>query len=250
MGRSAVGARSFLEALSARLGVVGERELPSIARAAEALAEAIASGGLVHVFGCGHSAALTMDLYYRAGGLMLIHPIFDDRIMLDHTPVAETSQWEQREGWIAELFARSGARAGDAVIVFSTSGRNGAPIDMALAAKAAGLTVIAVTSVSYAASLPSRHSSGKRLHEVADIVIDNHVDPGDAAVTLPGIEQKVGPTSTALGSAVAQALMVETAARLVARGQAPPIWASANLPGGAERNEAVLSRWRDRLGFL
>jgi len=250
MGTSPVGATLFLDALSAKLGEIRERELPSIAQAAEALADTIASGGLVYVFGCGHSAALSMDLFYRAGGLMLVHPIFDDRIILDHTPVTETSEWEQREGWMPEVFAQSGARAGDAIIVFSTSGRNGAPIDMALTAKAAGLTVIAITSVSYAASLPSRHSSGKRLHETADIVIDNHVDPGDAAVTLPGIEQKVGPTSTALGSAVAQALIVETAARLLERGHTPPVWVSANIPGGQERNEAVLSRYRDRIRFL
>jgi uncharacterized phosphosugar-binding protein len=250
MGTSPVAAARFLDALGAKLGEIRERELPSIAQAAEALADTIASGGLVYVFGCGHSAALSMDLFYRAGGLMLVHPIFDDRIMLDHRPITETSQWEQREGWIPEVFAQSGARAGDAIIVFSTSGRNGAPIDMALTAKAAGLAVIAVTSVSYAASLPSRHSSGKRLHEVADIVIDNHVDPGDAAVTLPGIEQKVGPTSTALGSAVAQAVIVETAARLLDRGHSPPVWVSANIPGGQERNEAVLSRYRGRIRFL
>jgi len=243
-------ASRFLDAVTAKIAAIRECELPAIASAADALADSIAAGGLVYVFGCGHSAALSMDLFYRAGGLMLVHPIFDDRIILDHQPVTETSDWERKEGWVGEVFAASGARPGDAIIVFSTSGRNGAPIDMALAAKAAGLTVIAVTSVSYAASLPSRHSSGKRLHEVADIAVDNHVDPGDAALELPGLAQKTGPTSTALGSAVAQAVVVETVARLLQRGYAPPVFVSANIPGGSEQNEKTIDRYRDRIRFM
>jgi uncharacterized phosphosugar-binding protein len=245
-----VSAERFLEILSEKLAAMRSQEAEAIAEAAEALADRVSGGGLIYVFGCGHSAALSMDLFYRAGGLMLVHPIFDDRVVLTHRPVTETTEWEQKEGWAGELLEQVGARAGDALVVFSTSGRNGAPIDVALSAKAAGLPVIAVTSRAYAGSLPSRHSSGKRLHEVADFVIDNHVDPGDAAVSLPGLEQKVGPTSTALSSAVAQALMVEVVARLLARGEAPPVYVSANIPGGMDQNRAVLSRYRDRIRFL
>ena len=243
-------AERFFDVLKQKLEVVQSEEGPAIAAAAEALADTLSAGGLVYVFGCGHSAALTMDLFYRAGGLMLIHPIFDERIILDHRPVTETTEWEQKEGWAPDLLPQSGARPGDAVIVFSTSGRNGAPIDIALTAKETGLTVIAVTSRAYASSLPSRHSSGKRLHEVADLVIDNHVDPGDASLSLPGLQQKVGPTSTVLGSAIAQALIVQAMARLIEKGETPPVYISANLPGGSEQNQQVLSRYRDRLRFL
>jgi len=245
-----VWAERFFDVLKQKLEVVQSEEGPAIAAAAEALADTLSAGGLVYVFGCGHSAALTMDLFYRAGGLMLIHPIFDDRILLNHRPVTETTEWEQKEGWAPDLLPQSGARPGDAVIVFSTSGRNGAPIDIALTAKEIGLTVIAVTSRAYASSLPSRHSSGKRLHEVADLVIDNHVDPGDASLSLPGLQQKVGPTSTVLGSAIAQALIVQAMARLLEKGETPPVYISANLPGGSEQNQQVLSRYRDRLRFL
>ena len=243
-------AERFFDVLKQKLEVVQSEEGPAIAAAAEALADTLSAGGLVYVFGCGHSAALTMDLFYRAGGLMLIHPIFDDRILLNHRPVTETTEWEQKQGWAPDLLPQSGARPGDAVIVFSTSGRNGAPIDIALTAKEIGLTVIAVTSRAYASSLPSRHSSGKRLHEVADLVIDNHVDPGDASLSLPGLQQKVGPTSTVLGSAIAQALIVQAMARLLEKGETPPVYISANLPGGSEQNQQVLSRYRDRLRFL
>lgn len=181
---------------------------------------------------------------------MLVQPLFDERVILHHRPVSETSDWERKEGWAPQLFQESGARAGEVMIVLSTSGRNGAPVDMALAGKAAGLTVIAVTSLAYASSQPSRHSSGKRVHEIADIVIDNHALPGDAEVTLPDLAQKVGPMSTAVGSAILQGLIVETVAGLLARGETPPVFVSANLPGGDEHNQAVLARYRDRIRYL
>jgi len=240
-------AEHYLDLLTSKLQQVKCEERTPIAEAASALAQAVAEGGMIHVFGCGHSAALAMDIFYRAGGLMLVHPIFDERVILDRRPVTE---WERKEGWAQEAFRQSGARAGDVLIVLSTSGRNAAPVDMALAGKEAGLTIIAVTSRAYAASLPSRHSSAKGLHEVADIVIDNHVDPGDAAVLLPGMEQKVGPTSTALGSAILQALLVETVAGILARGEKPPVYVSSNIPGGDEHNRELMARFGDRLRFL
>jgi len=240
----------YLEMLAQKIGQVSAAEGESMAKAAAAMADSIARGGMIYVFGCGHSAALSMDIFYRAGGLMLVQPLFDERVLLHHRPVTETSEWERREGWAPELFATSDARDGDAMIVLSTSGRNGAPIDMALAAKDAGLTVIGITSLAYAGSLPSRHSSGKRLHEVADIVIDNRSAPGDAEVGLPGLGQKVGPMSTGIGSAILQALVVETVANLLAKGETPPVFVSANLPGGDEHNETVIARYRERIKYL
>lgn len=243
-------AKRYLDVLRARLAEVGEAEAGAMERAATAVARALSGGHLLYLFGCGHSALLTMDLFYRAGGLILAHPIFDEDVILTHRPVTETTERERREEWVPDCFRASGAQAGDAMIVFSTSGRNGAPVEMARLAGEAGVTVIAVTSRAYAGSLPSRHSSGKRLHEVADIVVDNHVDPGDAAIELPGLEQKVGPTSTALSSALGQAIVVEAIARLLAADQQAPVYVSANLPGGSEHNEAVLARYRDRIRFL
>jgi uncharacterized phosphosugar-binding protein len=243
-------AERYLELLVNRLGEVKAAEAAPLAEAAQAMAEALTQGGMIWVFGCGHSAALSMDIFYRAGGLMLVQPIFDQRVLLHHRPVTETSDWERKEGWAPELFQQSGARAGDVMIVLSTSGRNGAPVDMAFAAKAAGLKVIAVTSRAYATSQPSRHSSGKRVHELADIVIDNHSTPGDAELALPGLDQKVGPMSTAVGAAILQGLIVETVANLLARGETPPVFVSANLPGGDEHNQAVLARYRNRIRYL
>jgi uncharacterized phosphosugar-binding protein len=242
-------AEQYLDHVIAQLADLRQRELPAIKQAAGALAETLANGGMIYAFGCGHSAALTMDLFYRAGGLLLIHPIFDDRILLDHRPVTETSEWEQREGWVQEVFAQAGAQAGDALIIFSNSGRNGAPIDLAFAAKEQGLKVIALLSKAYQ-TLPSRHSSGKHLADVADIVVDTQVEVGDASLTLPGLEQPVGPASTVLGSALAQAIMVEAMGKLLEQGQSPPVWISGNVPGGKEHNDALIAQYRDRVKFL
>ena len=240
----------YFDLLSARLAEVKQTERAAMERAAKALADTLASDGMIYVFGTGHSAALVMDIFYRAGGLILVQPIFDERVLLHHRPVTETSDWERKEGWAAEAFSQSGARAGDAIIVISTSGRNAAPIDVALAAKEAGLVVIAITARAYAASLPSRHSSGKRLHEVSDIVIDSHADPGDASVEIPGLPQKVAPTSTAVGSAILQAVILQAVASVVEQGLTPPIYMSANYPGGDEHNQAVLARYRHRIRYL
>lgn len=240
----------YFDLLCHRLAEVKEAERASIAAAARALADTLAQDGLIYVFGTGHSAALATDIFYRAGGLLLVQPLFDERVLLHRVPVTETSEWERREGWAGQLVAESGARSGDALIVISTSGRNAAPVDAALAARQAGLRVIAITAPGYAATLPSRHSSGLRLHEVADIVVDNHADPGDAAVQLPGLPQKVAPMSTAVGSALLQAIVLETVANLLDRGYTPPVFVSANLPGGDEHNREVLARHRQRLRYL
>jgi uncharacterized phosphosugar-binding protein len=243
-------AERFFDVVAERLAEVKAAENASIQQAANALADCLAGDGLIYVFGSGHSAALAMDIFYRAGGLILIEPIFDPRIILNCRPVTATTDWERKEGWTPGLFAASGARPGDAIIVISTSGRNGAPVDVALAARKAGLTVIALTARRYAETLPPRHSTGKRLHEAADIVIDNHADPGDAAISLPGLAQKVGPASTVLGSAILQALVVETVALLLSRGLTPPVYVSSNLPGGDEHNQTFLARYRARLRYL
>jgi len=246
----AVWTDRFFDLLIARMKQVKTSEGPAMTEAARAIAESLARGGMIYVFGCGHSAALSMDIFYRAGGLILVEPIFAEEVLLHRRPVTETTEWERKEGWAAQTFAQSGARAGDVIIVLSTSGRNAAPIDIALAAKQAGLAVIAVTARAYAESLPSKHSSGKRLHQTADIVIDNHADPGDAAVELPGLQQRVGPTSTAVGSAILQAIIVQSVAALLDQQITPPIYVSANYPGGDEHNQAVLARYRDRIHYL
>jgi uncharacterized phosphosugar-binding protein len=135
----------------------------------------------------------------------------------------------------------------DVIILISNSGINPMPVEMALLAKPAGLTVIAITSLAHSQSVNSRHSSGHRLYELADIVIDTHGVVGDAAVELPGGRVKSGATSTVVGSAIIQAIAVQAAALLAERGIEPPVFVSANVPGGDAHNRALIARFRSRL---
>ncbi len=240
----------YFEAARERLAEAQRANEAPLAEAARSIADSLAAEGLIYAFGAGHSAMLVMDIFYRAGGLVPVQPIFSEKILLNLLPVTATTEWEKREGWAGALLAPYEVRPHDVLIAISTSGRNAAPIEVARAGREAGMTVIALTSVSYAEAAPATHSSGKRLHEFADIILDNRVDPGDAALELPGLEQRVGPLSTIVGSALLQATLVQAEAELLARGVTPPVFRSANLPGGRSHNEALLARYRGRVRYL
>ena len=157
---------------------------------------------------------------------------------------------EQLEGYGTVLADSVDFRAGDVLIVHSVSGRNAVAIDLVLAARAKGVQIIALTNLRYSQSVSSRHSSGKRLFELADIVLDNHGVIGDAVCELPGVAQKVGPTSTVVGAAILNTIVVEVCRRLVEGGmQHPPVFYSANLDGGAARNQALAEAYREAIRY-
>lgn len=209
----------------------------AIHEAAQAVAEAIASDGMLILFGSGHSALIAKDAAYRAGGLAPVLAVDD----------AADGDAERVEGVAKYLIARYALRPNSVMAVISNSGINPVPIEMALIGKQGGLKVIAITSVAHSQSVPTRHSSGKKLFEVADIVIDTHGAPGDALIALPGRPYKTGATSTIAGSAIVQALTVQAAALLNERGIEPPVWVSANVLDGDAHNNALLERYRPYL---
>lgn len=210
---------------------------PAIHEAAEAVATALQNGGMFILFGSGHSALVAKDAAYRAGGLAPAMAIDD---------IADGDA-ERLEGLAKFIIGRYDPRPESVLVVISNSGINPVPIEMAMLAKAAGLKVIAITSLSHSHSVASRHSSGKKLFEVADIVIDTHGTPGDASVELPDSLYKTGATSTIAGSAILQAITVQTAALLSERGIEPPLWVSANVEGGSEHNAALLEQYRPHM---
>lgn len=243
------GAAQYLEAAGRALERV-HSQLPRIARAAAVLTKTIVDRKNIWAFGCTHAAMLTAELFYRAGGLMVVNPLFAPGLWLDQVPVSLTSRLENLEGYGEAFFAECGAEEGDAIIVFSTSGRNAVPVGVALSAKAKGLFVIAVTSVDYSGSVSSRHSSGKRLYEVADLVLDNGAPAGDAAVALPGLPQSVGPVSTVGGAAIINAVVVQVAADLLERGIIPPVFMSANVDEGREFNRKMTAEYSQQMKYL
>ncbi len=222
-------------------------EAGNLAKAAQLLADSIAQGGVLHVFGAGHSHLFAEELAFRAGGLAPVNPILDIGYTLIGGPPSRSTRLERLEGYVESVLDGYDLRPGEVFIVMSQSGRNPGPVGAALYAKARGLTVIAVTSVSQSKSLPSRHSSGKRLFEIADLVIDSHVPIGDAAIELRPDLPRVAPLSTIIGATILQSIVAEVAGLLVERGFEPPIWVSSNVESGDEHNLRMAAQYPSRL---
>lgn len=220
-----------------------------IETAASWMADAIAQqGGVVHLFGSGHSHMIAEEVFHRAGSLMPFNPMLDPNLTL--FGMVNATLLERTSGYGAVVINTHDIRPGEVVIVASNSGVNPVPIEVALAAKERGARTIAITADRTYADAPSRHSSGKRLADVTDLTLDTGVPRGDAVVTLPGVEAPVGGASSVLGIALINALVVETADVLRQRGIEPPVIPSMNLPGGDERMEELAARYRDRLPLL
>jgi uncharacterized phosphosugar-binding protein len=181
---------------------------------------------------------------------MLINPIFAPGLSLEDVPPTFTSKMERLEGYGRLLLDRVPTRMGDVLILVSISGRNPVPIDMAMAAKEKGMKVIGLTSLEYSASVSSRHSSGKRMYELVDVVIDNPVPHGDAILEVEGLPQKTCPISGVTSCAILQALMAATVEKLLAKGLTPPVYLAANVPGGDEYNKRLMAEYKDRILYL
>jgi len=240
------GIRFYLTEVEVILKDIRKEEEQQIAKAADHVACVILMDGLVHVFGTGHSNLLAEEVFYRAGTLAPVNHILD--ISLAGTVGVTKSEFIERlEGIGPIIYNWVRPEPQDCFIIISNSGRNAAPIELAREAKDHGHTVIAITSVKYSKHQPSRHSSGKRLLDYADIVLDTHTPIGDACVTIPGTEIKVGPTSTIAGAYILNAVMVQAAFILQERGMEPPVFLSGNLDGAAEHNRKLLDRYWSRI---
>ncbi|MFC6347665.1 sugar isomerase domain-containing protein [Vagococcus carniphilus] len=240
----------YMDRVESILNVVKKEEAESMNQVIELLTTANLEKQSIFIFGASHAGILMEEMYYRAGGMMTINPIFGKELMLDRSPITFTSQMERLEGYGVALAKTVDFKENDVLILHSVSGRNPIIIDMALEARKKGVKIVALTNVTYSKSVTSRHSSGKCLYEVADIVIDNHGDIGDATCDIQGIEQKVGPTSTVIGSMILNSIMVETCQKLVESGMTyPPIFYSANLDGGDKLNQELYEQYKDSIHY-
>jgi len=241
---------AYLDEIKNLLHIIEREENDSMEKAVMMLADGIMDKKSIFVFGASHAGILSEEMYYRAGGLVLINPIFGREMMLDTSPITQTSRMERLEGYGETLMKKVPIGAGDILIVHSVSGRNCVSIEVAMEAKKRGAKVIALTNVAYSKSVTSRHSSGKRLFEVCDLVLDNHGEPGDACVSIEGLEQKVSPTSTVIGAAMLNSIVAAAVQELVERGMKnPPIFYSANQDGGDELNQKIYSAYKDRIHY-
>ncbi len=230
----------FRRNLQRAMDDVFSAERENIESAAAAAAKALCSGKTIYTFGTGHAHILAEEIFYRAGGLVKVYPIFDERLML-HKSASESTEWERREGLARELLKNSGVSAGDAVFIFSNSGRNCSPVEAALYAAEVGAKAIAVTNISHSKASSPRNPYGKRLFEVCPIVIDNHGRIGDASTDVCG--KTLGPTSTAVGAAIMQAIVCRIFELTCADGKPAETFVSSNIDGGDAINEAFIKKY-------
>lgn len=235
-------AAAYLTELTARMGRLLEQNAEAIAAAADAVERTARADGLVYIFGTGHSHTMAEEAHYRAGGLALTVPILSTPLMVHEGAVASTA-FERMSGVIVPVFEHYPMGKDDVLIIVSNSGVNTATVEAAQLGKARGATVIAITSEEY-----SRQAAGgrTRVADVADIVLDNGAPPGDAIMSVPGSELRVGPISTSIGAALMNAVFAEAATRLQSSGADAPIYLSANMPGAREVNEKLVARYRPR----
>lgn len=245
-----MSANQYIQEAIAALSKVQETQSDSISKAAEAFADAVEKDKSIFAFGASHSFILAEEMIYRTGGLMLVNPIYPHGMNLFVRPLTATSRWERILGLGKEVLASAPIKAGDLLIIASTSGRNAVAIDMALAAKEQGITTIGITSMAYSQGVTSRHPSGKKLLDICDIVIDNCAPHGDAVVSVTGFAQKVGPLSTVSGTAIVNSIVAETVKLLVERGIEPPVFISANLDHGDDYNARKLEENKHRIHYM
>ena len=220
-----------------------ETQGEAIGAAGRACARSIADDKLAFTFGTGHGSFAALECFPRTGTPVGFRPIVESAIANFHHVLGDQGAYQYRflhalEGYGRAILRAHRLDAGDTMVLFSHSGINAVIMDMALGAHEVGMTVVGVTSVPHSSAVPARHSSGKRLFEEADIVIDTGVPLRDASVPVEGLEHPVGPTSTVLATAVAHAMVGETVQELVRLGVRPHVMVNPNTAGKEEANRA------------
>lgn len=221
----------------------------AICKTGEIFKNALHRGNNIFLFGTGHSHMLAEELFYRAGGLVKIQPILSGPLML-HESASDSTLIERKEGLAESLFSEYGLKKGDVIVIISNSGRNGVIVDMALLCKEKGLTVIALTNINHTFSGQSRHKSGKRLCEIADVTLDNFGCTGDACICVDGVNGNICPTSTVSGALILNSIVAHAVELCAKEGFEPEHFASANIDGGDEINNKLLEKYKKEIKHL
>jgi len=249
---------TYFEKTTELLRQIRDTQLPAVEEAAEICSNAIAADGLVFLFGAGHSRMMCEEMTPRQGALVGFVALVE-LALSNHAAIVGANglraplHLEKYEGYAEEIL--KGFRFGphDAFIVISTSGIRPVIVEMAMGARRRGLPVIAILSRRHCEQVASAHSSGKKLIDVADVVIDNQCPPGDCVVELPGLEWRTGPASTVTGGMIVNMIRCETAERLLARGCKPVLLPSHQFVGNtsaAEQLERFYEGYRKSLAHL
>jgi uncharacterized phosphosugar-binding protein len=243
-----LSAEGYLAVVTETIERVAAGQRDAVRRAADLIAAALRAEGVIHAFGTGHSEALAMEIAGRAGGLVPTNRIaLRDVVLYGGEPAGVLGPTLERDPALAgRLYDLAPVREQDVFLLASNSGVNGAIVEFALLVKERGHELIAITSRDHSARVESRHPSGRKLADIADVVLDNGAPYGDATLPLPG-GGAVGAVSSITAALLAQQVVVEVVRRLVEAGETPPVYLSANIPAGDAHNNVLEARYRGRI---
>ena len=247
--------QTYIQAMIDAQHAIMQREAASIEQAARIITDSLRQGGVLHLFGSGHSHLPVEEAFYRSGGLAPISPLFDPSLMF-HEGVEKCIALEKWDGYATRFIVpKYDLRPGEVIMVFSASGRNNAPIEVALAAHQKGLYTIGVTARRCSAAFPSRHPSGQHLADVVDLVLDHDVPPGDNLVSIDAMPElgTTGGASTALAMIMINSVIAQVIENFAQAGEVPPLIRCPNA--GSEQaalaaNAKTFDHYRARLPHL
>jgi uncharacterized phosphosugar-binding protein len=239
---------AYFDNLSALLTRTLETQQEALETAARRIADCLREGGMVYTFGTGHGHLLALEIFYRAGGMVRLCPILDEKLML-HISAAGSTREERNEEWVPKLLEKYPIQKGDVLIALSNSGRNAVPVLLADEARKRGAYVIALTSLKHTQAVTSRNRLNLRLFEAADLVLDNGGVLGDASWQAAD-GAMVGPTSTAIGAAMLQAIVCRVKELSLEENFEADYFKSSNVDGGDAWNDRLIDRYKDQIPGL
>jgi uncharacterized phosphosugar-binding protein len=221
-----------------QLNEIKRTQKPVMEKAADLFAECLIHERWIYLFGTGHSHMLAEELFYRAGGLARVRPILRPELML-HVSASESTEAERDLEKVTGIMADYPMGQGDVLLIASNSGRNAVPVELAIRAKETGAKVIALVSRRHCEAFPSRHPSGQRLPDIAELTIDNCGVAGDACVPVAGLGMSIGASSSVTGTAILQMVVCDAVEKALNRGSEPLMFCSSNADREHD-NHAIL----------
>ena len=244
----------YFENLMKNFKKVNDTQSENIKKAAELMCNAIADDRLISVYGGGGHTTLCMgEMFFRAGGLANINPVMETGLSVFNQAL-KYLELERTVNYGSAIMKYYDLKSDDVLIIFHNIGINPATIDAAEEAKKQNVKIIAVSSSAWQNEMPEdhfiRHPNKKNLFDYADVCIEDFNPVGDAVVTVPGLETPIAPVSNIIDFYIAHLLEIETVKQCIDRGITPPLWSSANTPGGDEKNAAYLEKYKPRIKML
>lgn len=244
----------YFQKLMENFKQVNDTQGPNILKAAELMTQAIKEDRLINVYGGGGHTTLPIgEVFFRAGGLANINPIMETGLSVFNQAL-KYLELERTVNYGSAIVKYYDLKKDDVLIIFHNVGINPATIDAAMEAKSNGVKIIAIASSYWQNEIPAdhfiRHPSKKNLFDFADVAIDDFNPVGDATVTVDGFDTPLAPVSNIIDFYIAHLLEIQTVAECVKQGITPPVWTSANTPGGDEKNKAYLDKYKPRVKML